>query len=165
MNRLRALRQPANQRLEQPEFLNRAFSEYATALKYAQQAGEEQTQVKLRIALGTSFFLRGEAYLHRFEWARAIESFDESIQRMQGELINVQGQWRSLGEAYLTLGNAYYERSVAQKQLGNPDAAKNSLAEAIKNYDQCIDLKRFDSTLKQGAAERCERYKAQASAS
>ncbi len=164
-SRLRALRQPAKQRLEQPEFLNRAFSEYETALKLAQQTGEVQTQVKLRIALGTGFFLRGEAHLHNFEWAKAIDAFDESIQRTHGELKNVEGQWRSLGEVYLTLGNAYYERSIAQKQLGNLDAAKSSLAEAIKHYDQCIDLKKFDSTLRQGAAERCERYKAQASAS
>ncbi len=162
VNRLRALRQPAAQRLEQPTFLNRAFAEYDLALKYATQANEEQTQIKLRIAIGTTHFLQAEAYLHKFDWAKAIREFDQAIQRTERELPNLKEQPRSLGEARLTLGNAYYERGIAQQQSGDQNAGITSFKQAIEQYNKCVDLKIFDPTLVQGAVVFCERYRTEA---
>ncbi|MBI5304217.1 MAG: hypothetical protein HY868_18945 [Chloroflexi bacterium] len=160
VNRLRALRQPAAQRIEQPAFLTRAFEEYDLALKFAAQANEEQTQIKLRLALGTAHFLQAEAYLHKFDWAKAISAFDDAIQRTATELPNLKDQPRSLGEAYLTLGNAYYERGIAQQQTGDKTASAASFKQAIEQYGKCVDLKIFDPTLVQGAVVFCERYRA-----
>lgn len=161
VNRLRALRQEPADRIAQPEFLNRAFAEYQIALNSALQEGEIETQTKIRIALATTFFLQGEAWGFRNEWPQAIAAYDEAIKRTETELPKLTEWVRSQGEAYLTLGNAYFQKGIAKEQLGDKLASEAAYTQALKNYAECIKLKSFESTLAQGAAARCERYQAQ----
>ncbi len=158
--RLRALRQSPQQRLEKPDFLNTAFAEYQTALSNAVQDREPVTQSKMQIYLGTTFFLQGEAFLFGFDWQKASGAFDESIRRIEQQVENLKDVPRSLGEAYLTLGNAYYDKGIAQDQLGDKTASRDLFNTAIGYYDKCIALKKFDETTALGAAARCERYQA-----
>lgn len=161
VNRLRALRQDPADRIANPAFLNRAFSEYQIALNSALQDGEIDTQIKIRIALGTAFFLQGEGWAHRQEWQNALVAFDESIKRTEAELPKLTDWVRSQGEAYLTLGNDYFEAGIVKEQLGDQAASQAAYTTALKNYAECIKLKAFEPTLAQGAAARCERYQAQ----
>ncbi len=156
--RLRALRQSPQQRLDQPEFLNRAFAEYQIALNAAIQAGEEQTPLQVRIALGTTYFLQGEAWLHKQDWGRAAAVFDESIKTTEGQLSNLAKRYRSLAEAYLTLGNANFEKGIAQAQSKENAAARMSYQKALDWYGKCIEIKNFDATTAETSAARCALY-------
>jgi len=162
--RLRTLRQSPPDRISQPAFLNRALSEYQIALNSALQDGEVEIQIKVRVAIGTAYFLKGEAFLNRQDWQNALNAFDESIQRTEAELPKL-GDWvRSQGEAYLTLGNAYFEKGIVKEQMGDQAASQTAYREAIKKYSECIKLRAFEKTLAEGAAARCERYQAQVQA-
>lgn len=158
--RLRVLRQSPPDRISQPEFLNRAMAEYQVALNSALQEGESEIQIKVRVAMGTAFFLQGEAYLNRGEWQNALNAFDESIRRTEAELPKLSEWVRSQGEAYLTLGNAYFEKGIVQEQMNNLAASQAAFNEAIKQYSACAKLRAFEKTLAEGAAARCERYQA-----
>ena len=82
------------------------------------------------------------------------------IRRIEQQVENLKDVPRSLGEAYLTLGNAYYDKGIAQDQLGDKTASRDLFNTAIGYYDKCIALKKFDETTALGAAARCERYQA-----
>ncbi|MBI5031362.1 MAG: hypothetical protein HZB51_12605 [Chloroflexi bacterium] len=160
---LRMMRQSAPDRLAQPEFMNRAFGEYQTALNHALQAREEQTEIKVRGALASTLFLQGEAYLHQQDWARAADTFDESIKRTNEQLNEIEKnkQVRSMAEAYLTLGNATFEKGIAKSQLNDTAAAKILYDQANSWYAKCWDLRIYDPTIVQGAAARCQRAQTQ----
>ena len=162
--RLRTLRQSPPDRIEHPEFLNRALQEYQITLNSAIQDGETDIQTKVRIAIGTAYFLKGEAFLNRQDYAPAITAFDEAIQRTKAELPNLKEWVRSQGEAYLTLGNSYYEKGLAKENLGDQAASQSLYKTAVQMYMECAKFKGFEKTLAQGAAARCERYQADVTA-
>ncbi len=160
INRMRALRQLPRERLDQPEFLARAFQEYQQAIANA-TSDETNTLLSAQAGLAALYFLRGEAFLHRFDWNAASVEFDHTIKVIEDQLPQLDERPRAQAEAYLTLGNAYYEKGITQKQLGNPLESQGSFAEAINYYAKCIELKKYDKTLVRLAVSRCERYQAE----
>jgi hypothetical protein len=71
---------------------------------------------------------------------------------------------RSQGEAYLTLGNAYYEKGLAKEKLGDQSASQVLYKSAVQQYTECTKFKSSEKTLALGAVARCERYQADVSA-
>ena len=96
--------------------------------------------------------------MNRQDYAQAIDAFDEAIQRTEAEMPNLKDWVRSQGEAYLTLGNSYYEKGLAKEKLGDSAASQVLYKTAADKYAECVKFKAFEKTLAQGAAARCERY-------
>jgi len=154
--RLRVARQNAADRITHPDNLNRALTYYQMALNEAIQARESQTEIKVRGAIASTLFYQGEGYLHQGDYARASELFDQTIQRASEPLAQIEQdqQARTMAEAYLTLGNATFEKGIAQAQ--NPPTAKTLYDQANAWYAKCIGLIKFDPTVVQGAVARCQ---------
>jgi tetratricopeptide (TPR) repeat protein len=162
--RLRAQIQSPRERFEKPEFLSRALDEYRQALAKA-TADEPQTPLKVQMAMGGIYFLQGEASLHQFDYNAASDAFDNAIKLVEAQLPRLEQQPRTLAEAYLTLGSAYFEKGIAKKQLNDSNASRQSFDQAIQYYSKCIELKKYDDeTLITLGVARCERYRTQVQA-
>ncbi len=139
---LRAQRlQPAQARLESPD-MQQTFDQYAEALARSQRDEDSQVETFATFALGTAYFLQGQAYRNAGQTDQARAAFDDAIQRIEATLepLHAMDQRRFLGQAYHALGLAYVQEAELAVEGGDTVQSTAWYQRARQSLTQCIEL-------------------------
>jgi tetratricopeptide (TPR) repeat protein len=138
----RAQLRPAEERLSTPDLAN-AIKEYQQALAEAVQSADTLTASKAHVGLGVAYRLKGEAYYLTGADEDANFLFNQAIEKLETALpvLAEAGQFRLMGQAYLTLGVAYAQQARIKQDQGDKVASMALYEQALTAYDRCIAQK------------------------
>jgi tetratricopeptide (TPR) repeat protein len=143
----------------QADYLDLAIEHYTLAVKGGFDAPGAQVEIKGLLALGKTYRLQAEAYLHAGEYEIADPTYDMAIEKIQNAIERLgQDQHRLMAEAYLGLGAAYQGKAHIQFVRGNKTESKPLYEEAYAAYDKCIkeaDEEFYDSQLQNVKTNYC----------
>jgi tetratricopeptide (TPR) repeat protein len=144
---LHAQAQTPEERLAKPE-LRQTIEEYKQALAAAPEAPGAQIDLKARIGLAMAYRLQGEAHFLLNQDTEANACFELVIQVIDPILgaLAATAQYRTLAQAYLTMGRTYTQQAEIQKSQNNVAGSIAYLQKAREVYAQCKALNQVEPT-------------------
>jgi tetratricopeptide (TPR) repeat protein len=138
----RAKRLPPDQRLETP-FLQQAIQYYQQAIARTDESLEPAIKVTAQLGLGTAYRLEGDTYSRLEQYDQAIPPLDKAAIEIQATLEPLQaaGQYRYLGQAYLSLGVVYAQQAYAYRAKNDKTGSISLYEKARQAYANCIAQK------------------------
>ncbi len=122
--------------------LEQTVTSYQRGLDLATGAGEAQIELIARFALATAYLLEGQTEYYLENDEAAIGFLDKAIQTTESllSLLTEAEQYRFLGQAYLTLGNAYTLQGRIRQDQADKDDSIRLYEKARETYARCTGL-------------------------
>jgi len=145
-----------------------AIGHYGRALQPAPASAGPLIETVARLALGSAYYLQGEAYLILDDVEAAGRLFGQTVAEVEPLLapLDQAGQHRLLAQAYGYLGMALYQQGWLSVAHGNQAAGRALYEQARDAYARCLEQGQAapeDDLLRSGTiAESCRRNSAAA---
>lgn len=145
--------------------LELAIAEYEFAVAESPGSPGALVEIKAQLALGTAYYLKGETLGILGDFSGAGEALETAIALITPALsvLEQANQYRVLGQAYLALGNSYFQKGHLLVIQGGRDASIPLFEQAREAYLLCTSQKEaapadlyLEARL---SAELCEPYK------
>jgi tetratricopeptide (TPR) repeat protein len=162
--RQRAQTVKPEERLEEPNYLERALVNHTKGLELALATEDSVIEAVARISLAKSYRLLGETHYFLDDYDEANRYFDLAVAEVEQAvpLLADTRQYRLLAQAYEAQGAAYLQQADILRRGQAIEESRANFELAKTAYQQCIeqgDKAFFDEILREEViAQGCQRY-------